>query len=236
MPREQITIKTKDGDCPTSVFTPEGTGPWPAAIYYVDGLAIRPSVFVMAQRLADAGYVVLVPDMFYRFGPYAPLDPKEVFAQPDIRKALGAMFTSTDNRRAAEDTEAFLAYLDTRTDVKGKQVGVTGYCMGGGIALTAAGTYPDRIAAAASFHGGNLASDSELSPHLLADKIKARVYIGVAANDNSTRRKWARGWRRPSRRRASPMCRSSIRRPCTAGPRRTSPSTTSRRRRGIGIS
>ena len=67
----------------------------------------------------------------------------------------------------------------------GKKIGTTGYCMGGGMAIAAAGTYPDRIAAAASFHGGNLANDTELSPHLLAPKIKARVYIGVADQDNS---------------------------------------------------
>jgi carboxymethylenebutenolidase len=185
MPGEQITIKTEDGDCPAHVFTPEGSGPWPAAIYFVDGLAIRPSVLEAGQRLADGGFVVLVPDSFYRMGPYAPLDPKAVFAQPDVRTALAHMFAATNNRLAAKDAAAYLAYLDTRSDVKGKKVGTTGYCMGGGMALTTAGTYPDRIAAAASFHGGGLANDTELSPHLLADTIKARVYIGVAANDAS---------------------------------------------------
>jgi carboxymethylenebutenolidase len=187
MRREQISIETKDGVCPTSVFTPEGkgAGPWPAVIYIVDGLAIRPSVFDMGQRLADTGYVVFVPDTFYRFGPYEPRDPKVVLAQPDVRKALGAMIGSTDNRRAAEDAGYVLAQIDARSDVAGKKVGVVGYCMGGGIALTIAATYPDRIAAAASFHGGALASDSELSPHLLAPKMKGRVYIGVADKDNS---------------------------------------------------
>ncbi|MDE3206632.1 MAG: dienelactone hydrolase family protein [Acidobacteriota bacterium] len=167
------------------MFTPPGSDPHPAVIFYMDGLGIRPTIFDMGQRLADYGYVVLVPDMFYRVGPYEPLDPKEVLASGDVRAALAPYFSSTDNRRAGEDTGAFLAYLDTRDDVAGTKVGTTGYCMGGGMSLTAAGTHPDRIAAAASFHGGNLATDSEMSPHLLAPSMAARVYVAGADQDNS---------------------------------------------------
>jgi len=186
MAQEQVSIRTRDGDCPTRVFTPaEGSGPLPGVIFYMDGLAIRPALFGLGQRLADAGFVVLLPDLFYRAGPYEPLDPKVIFATPNVREALGPLISSTDNRRAAEDTEAFLAYLATRPDVKDAKVGVTGYCMGGAVALTVAGTYPDRIAAAASFHGGNLATDEPLSPHLLAPKIKGRVYVAGADNDRS---------------------------------------------------
>jgi carboxymethylenebutenolidase len=186
MAREQVVIRTADGECPTSVFTPDGdAGPWPAVILFMDGLGIRPVLFDMGQRIADAGFLVLLPDLFYRAGPYEPLDVAAVFAAPDVRAALRPLIDSTDNRRAADDTAAFLDYLDSRQDVAGTKVGTTGYCMGGAISLTAAATYPDRIAAAASFHGGSLASDSELSPHLLANRIKARVYIGAADNDRS---------------------------------------------------
>jgi carboxymethylenebutenolidase len=185
MSYEQVSIRTQDGDCPAYVFTPSGSGRHPAVIFYMDGLGIRPTIFEMGQRLASHGYVVLVPDLFYRVGHYGPLDPKEVFASGDARAALGHLFASTDNRRAGEDTAAFLAYLDGREDVDGTKVGTTGYCMGGGMSLTAAGTYPDRVAAAASFHGGNLATDSELSPHLLAPAIAARVYVAGADQDNS---------------------------------------------------
>ncbi len=186
MAQEKTSIRTRDGECPTYVFTPGGKGPWPAVIFYMDGLAIRPTLIDMGQRLAHGGYVVLLPDMFYRAGPYEPLVPKEIFAAPDMRAALGHLFGTTDSRKGgAEDTEAFLAYLDTRSDVKGKKVGTTGYCMGGAMSLTAAGTYPDRIAAAASFHGGALATDAPISPHLLAPKIKGRIYVAGADNDNS---------------------------------------------------
>jgi carboxymethylenebutenolidase len=183
MPHEQIRITTADGACPAHVFTPEGDGPWPAAIIYMDALAIRPTLFDMGQRLADHGFVVLLPDLFYRAGPYAPIDPREVFASEEGRQVLGPLMASTDKARATEDTKAFIAYLDSRSDVAGEKIGVVGYCMGGGIALTVAATFPDRIAAAASFHGGNLATDAEDSPHLLAPKIKARVYVAGADED-----------------------------------------------------
>lgn len=185
MSDEQVTVQTQDGVCPAHVCTPAGEGSWPAVIIYMDGLGIRPTLVQMSQRLADQGYVVMLPDMFYRAGPYEPLVPKQVFASDNPMSVIGPLFSSTDNRKAAQDTEAFLDYLDTRDDVAGTKVGTTGYCMGGGMSLTAAGTYPDRIAAAASFHGGHLVSDSPMSPHRLADRITARVYVAGADHDDS---------------------------------------------------
>lgn len=185
MTREDVEIRTRDGLCPTSVFTPRGAGPWPAVIFYMDGLGIRPTLFEMCDRIARDGYVVLLPDMFYRAGRYAPLDPKVALASSDFRKEFAHLFGSTDNARAAQDTEAFLTYLDSRRDVRGPKVGTTGYCMGGGMSLTAAGTFPDRIAAAASFHGGNLATDAPHSPHLLVPRMKGFVYVAGADSDGS---------------------------------------------------
>ena len=184
--RESITIRTQDGHCPATVFRPEAVGSWPAVIFYMDGLGIRPALLDMAERLARCGYVVLLPDLYYRFGPYAPMDPKVVLGDPENRKVMIApKIATTGNQPAAADTAAFIAYLDTRQDVAGKKIGTTGYCMGGGISLTAAGTYPERIAAAASFHGGNLDTDLPVSPHRLAPKMKAEIYIGGADQDAS---------------------------------------------------
>lgn len=184
MSDEQVTIQTRDGACPAHVLTPEAEGAWPAVIFYMDALAIRPTIVEMARRLAANGYVVLVPDLFYRYGPYAPFDPKEVFAK-GFREVIGPLMATTGNDKAASDTEAFLAYLDTREDVAGSKIGTVGFCMGGGMAITAAGTFPDRVAAAISFHGGNLATDADTSPHLLAPKIKAELYVAGADNDHS---------------------------------------------------
>jgi len=184
MSDEQVTIQTRDGQCPAHVLTPEAEGAWPAVIFYMDALAIRPTIVEMGRRLAANGYVVLVPDLFYRYGPYVPFDPKAVFAK-GFREVIGPLMETTGNDKAASDTEAFLAYLDTREDVAGRKIGTVGFCMGGGMAITAAGTFPDRVAAAISFHGGNLATDAETSPHRLAPKIKAELYVAGADEDNS---------------------------------------------------
>ena len=184
MPIEQVTIRTRDGDCTSHVVTPASGGPWPAVVFYMDAGGIRPAMLGMAQHLSEAGYIVLLPDLFYRYGPYGPFVPKEVFAG-DFRAILGPLMATTSPLKAAEDAEAMLSYLDTRDDVEGRKIGVVGFCMGGGMALATAGTYPERFAAAASFHGGNLATDAPTSPHLFAAKLKAEVYIGAAENDGS---------------------------------------------------
>ncbi len=184
MSQEQITIQAADGPCPAYVLTPDGAGPWPGVIFYMDAFGIRPGMVQMATRLASAGYVVLLPDLFYRHGPYGPLEPKEVF-KGDFRAIVGPLTESTDNHRAAADTAAFIAYLDSRPDVAKTRLGTVGFCMGGGMALTAAAFYPDRIGAAASFHGGRLATDLPTSPHLQLEKIRCEIYLAVAENDQS---------------------------------------------------
>ena len=148
----------------------------------MDAAGIRPALVDMAERLSAAGYVVLLPDLFYRYGSYGPFDPKEVF-KGDFRAILGPLYLTTGNAKAAEDTEAILAYLDTRSDVESDKVGAVGFCMGGGMAIAAAGTYPARFAGVASFHGGNLATDAPDSPHSYALKLKAELYIAAAEND-----------------------------------------------------
>jgi len=186
MPQETVSIQTADGECTTYVLTPEGTGPWPAVLYYMDAFAIRPAVFEMARHLTDAGYLVLLPDLFYRHGPYATLVPKDIFAANAFGTDVAPLMASADNHKAGlTDTAALLAYLDTRSDVQGDKVGTVGFCMGGGMAISAAGFFPDRVAAVVSFHGGSLATDKPVSPHLLAPKIKAEVLVLGADNDHS---------------------------------------------------
>src|SRR5690606_20338566 len=148
MTHEQVAIRTRDGECHAHIMSPGGGGPWPATIFYADAGGIRPTVVDMAQRLADAGYLVLLPDLFYRYGPYEPLVPTEVF-KGDVGAILGPLMATTSNVKAAEDTQGFLAYLGTRTDVAGNKVGAVGFCMGGGMAITSAATHLDHFAAVA---------------------------------------------------------------------------------------
>ena len=184
--QSKIEIRTRDGNCPAYVYRPASAGPWPAVLVYMDGLGIRPAMLELGQRLADEGYFVLLPDLFYRSGPYEPMDPHSVFADPEKRKVLfEKFFGPATPANIMSDTQAFLDYIAARPDVKGGAIGTTGYCMGGFMSLTAAGTYPDRIAAAASFHGGRLATDASDSPHLLADRMRGRIYVAGAIEDQS---------------------------------------------------
>ncbi len=185
MAYEEVTIRTADGDCLAHVLTPEGEGPWPAVIIYMDAFGVRPALDGIALRLAENGYVALLPDLFYRVGEHRIPTPKEVFAAGNMREVIGPFMASTGPAKAAEDTRYFLDYLGTRPDVAGDKVATVGFCMGGGMAIAAAGTYPDRVAAAVSFHGGRLATDEPDSPHLLAPKIAAEVYVAGADKDGS---------------------------------------------------
>jgi carboxymethylenebutenolidase len=184
--RKDVTIPTPDGEARAFVFTPDaGDGAWPAVILYMDAPAIRPALFDMGRRLADAGYYVLLPDMFWRLGPYEPIDLKAIKTDEDRRAVFGPLMGSTNPEKQMRDTRAFLDFLDKQPQAKAQKVGVTGYCMGGGIALRAAGTYPDRIAAAAAFHPGNLVTDAPDSVHRLAPNMKAKVLVAGADEDRS---------------------------------------------------
>ena len=186
MSKREIGIETQDGTARAGLFSPEkGAGTaegQPGVILYMDIFGPRPALDGMAQRLADHGYLVLVPDLFWRFGAYE-FEPKTAFSDPATKERMMSMMKETPYEVTERDTGAFIAAL-TEAGAGGR-IGTTGYCMGGGHALTAAAGYPDRIAAAASFHGGRLATDAENSPHRRADRMKAAVYIGTAGVDNS---------------------------------------------------
>lgn len=183
---KKIEIKTRDGLCPAYVYRPQGRGPWPAVLVFMDGIGIRPAILAIGERLASHGYFVLLPDLYYRSGPYAPMNPATVFSDPAERKVLIEKYLGLATAaNIMSDTRAFLDTLAAEPDVKTGGIGTTGYCLGGRMSLTAAGTYPDKVIAAASYHGGRLATDAQDSPHLLAPRIKARLYIAGAIEDES---------------------------------------------------
>lgn len=187
MSRATVTLKTRDGQTEASVFRPDsGEGPWPAVLVYQDGRGIRPALFELGERIAQGGYFVLLPDLFYRAGPYEAPDAEAFGRDPELRKQWQQKYMSTATKaNVRSDTEAFLAFLAAQPDVRSLSIGTTGYCMGGGLSLSAAGHFPHRVIAAASYHGGNLATDDPESPHLLAPRIRARVYVAGAVEDAS---------------------------------------------------
>ncbi|WP_431523432.1 dienelactone hydrolase family protein [Mesorhizobium captivum] len=178
----EIEIETRDGKAKAGLFRPSATAK-AGVILYMDAFGPRPVLDEMAERLAGNGYAVLVPDLFYRNAPYGPFDAKTAFTVEETKTKLMALVTGTTQEMTILDTGLFLDAL-TAEGISGP-IGVVGYCMGGARALNAAATHPDRIVAAASFHGGNLASDAPDSPHRKAASIKARVYIGTAGVDRS---------------------------------------------------
>jgi len=185
MSRTDVVINSLEGDIRSYVFTPDqGQGPWPTVLFIMDGLAIRPALFEMGERLASNGYYVLLPDMFWRIGPYEPMDVKAVFSDEAKRKELfGKFLPSTNPVRSVTDVGVCLDWLAKQPEAKADRIGMIGYCMGGAICLRAAAAYPDRVAAVGAFHAGNMATDAPESPHLLAPKIKAKVLVAGADQD-----------------------------------------------------
>jgi len=183
MPHTEVHVETADGRCPTHVYYPDGGGSWPAVIVYMDGIGIRPALMEIAERIANAGYYVLLPNVFYRVE-FDGSHGMKVFTDPELRRDLMTrVMPSASNANVMRDTEALLAHLATQREAKSDRIGVTGYCMGGRLAMYAAGHFGDRIGAAASYHGGGLATDAPDSPHRLAPQMKARVYVAGAIKD-----------------------------------------------------
>ncbi len=183
----EVAVKTPDGTCDAAFIHP-ASGTHPGVILWPDAFGLRPSMRDIAKRIAAEGYSVLVPNPFYRVGKapmFATAANFDFKSQDDMAKIRPLMSSVTAAGAAEKDAVAFVAFLDARPQVdRAKKIGTQGYCMGGPLVVRTAATVPQRIGAGASFHGGGLVTDKPDSPHLLASKIKARMYFGVASNDD----------------------------------------------------
>lgn len=188
MRRERPDIPTADGTADAYFCAPDG-GRFPAVLLCMDGIGLRPRLEEMADRIAAAGYAVLVPNLFYRGG-RAPLIPNLAERLRDEDRAtvlapLRPLIASLTADVVARDARSYLDFLDSHSAVRLGPVAVTGYCMGAGVALRVAAELPDRVAAAAGFHGDNLAPDDPAGPQHGAPRIRAELYFGHADNDPS---------------------------------------------------
>jgi carboxymethylenebutenolidase len=184
--QSSVEIETADGICPASLSVPAGSGPWPAVILFFDAGGMRDVMRDMGERLSGLGYVVVVPDLYYRNGPYDPVDMRTAFGDQETAQKIMGMMQGYTVDLAARDATSFADYLDSLPQTRGGGIGTTGYCMGGRLSLLAATSLGDRVAATASFHGGNLAkADDPGSPHHKASAIKSHVYVGAAIEDQS---------------------------------------------------
>jgi len=182
-----VEIKTADGTCDAAFIHP-AAGAHPGVLIWTDAFGLRPSMRDIAKRLAVEGYSVLVPNPFYRVAK-APVFENASnfdFADPPQRAKLTPLMGSINAEGAAErDAAAFIAWLDKQPQVdRSKKIGTQGYCMGGPLVVKTAAAVSNRVGAGASFHGGGLVTNAANSPHLLAPKIKGRMYFGIAANDD----------------------------------------------------
>jgi carboxymethylenebutenolidase len=184
VPGTRLDVTTADGVMDVTLHEPEA-GPAPVVIFFSDAGGVRPVMQEMAARLASAGYLVAVPNLYYRAGPYEPFDIATLFSVPGERKRMGDIIALAGQYGLDRDTGALLDALAGHPGRRGELVGCVGYCMGGYWSFRTAGAHPGRIAAAASFHGGHLATDDPASAHRQADRIRARLYFGVADADPS---------------------------------------------------
>ena len=181
-----VEIKTPDGTCDAAFFHPK-SGSYPGVLVWPDAFGLRPSMRGIGKRIAAEGYAVLVPNPFYRVSkaPFTDASNFNFQNADDMAKLRPLMASVSAAGNAEKDAVAYVGFLDAQKEVnKSKKIGTQGYCMGGPLVVRTAATLPDRIGAGASFHGGGLVTDKPDSPHLLAPKIKARMYFGIAQSDD----------------------------------------------------
>lgn len=181
-----VRVPTPAGMCDAAVCHRDESGSWPAVIMYPDIFGLRPVTREMARRLASDGYVVVVPNIFYRSTAAPGLGPTFDFSNPADRAQLDSLRAPLTADAIAQDAAAFVDFLDHHPSVDThRKIGVFGYCFGGQLTMRAAAAAPTRVGAAAVFHGGNgLATDTPDSPHLLIPKMTAKFYCGVAGSDD----------------------------------------------------
>ncbi len=191
MVETDVEIKTPDGTCDAAFIHPKSlskTGSYPGVLIWPDAFGLRPSMRTIGRNIAADGYCVLVPNPFYRVSKSPFTDTSKFnFQNPDDMAKLRPLMASVNAAGNAEkDAAAYVAFLDAQKEVnKAKKIGTQGYCMGGALVVRSAAAVSDRIGAGASFHGGGLVTDKPDSPHLLAPKIKARMYFGIASSDDA---------------------------------------------------
>lgn len=182
---KDVEVKTADGTADAALFYPTGKGTWPAVLIWTDIAGLRPVFRDMGRRLASQGYVVLVPNPFYRSIKGVVATPGFDFAKPEDRARVMGYRQAMTNEGVDKDATAYLAFLDAQPQTnKKKKAGVQGYCMGGPLSFRTAAAVPNRIGAVGSFHGGGLTTKAPDSPHLLIPKTTASYLVAVAKNDD----------------------------------------------------
>ena len=181
---KDVTVKTADGSADAALFAPAGKGKWPAVLMWPDILGLRPVFREMGKRLAAQGYVVLVPNPFYRMKKAPIVEGAFDFNSKDDLAKIMAFKDGLTDAMVDRDSAAYVTFLDAepQTDRR-RKAAVQGYCFSGPISFRAAAARPDRIGAVATFHPGTLVTDKPSSPHRLIPKSRAAYLVIIAKND-----------------------------------------------------
>lgn len=183
---KNVDVRTADGTADAALFYPAGKGTWPAVLMWPDIMGLRPVFREMGRRLAAQGYVVLVPNPFYRARRAPVIEGAIDFNNPETRKTLMGFRAAMTDAGVDADARTYLAFLDSQPQTaKRRKAGVQGYCMGGPLSFRTAAAVPGRIGAVGSFHGGGLVTDTPASPHLLIPRTNAAYLVAVAQNDDA---------------------------------------------------
>jgi carboxymethylenebutenolidase len=181
---KDVSVKTADGSSDAALFIPAGQGKWPAVLMWPDILGLRPVFREMGKRLAGQGYVVLVPNPYYRTRKAPVVEGAFDFNNKDQMNSIMALRNALTDEMVDRDSAAYVTFLDAQPQTDGRRkAGVQGYCMSGPISFRTAAARPDRIGAVATFHPGALVTDKPSSPHLLILKTKASYLVIIAKND-----------------------------------------------------
>lgn len=186
MQEKMVDISTRDGTMNTYIYRPDGDGPFPVVIFYMDSVGVREELADMCRRIATVGYYVIMPNMYYRLARYVDLDANRLRdpAYADRIELLWKLNRSLTNTLVEEDTAEILKFLETEKEASKGKVGMVGYCMSGRYVLRNAGAFADRVGASASVYGARLVTDLPDSAHLVAHKIKGEMYVACAEHDH----------------------------------------------------
>ena len=184
MIERKFEIAAADGTADAILYTP-GNGSYPGLLFYTDIFGVRPANQGMAQRIAEQGYAVMMPNVFYRYGKPPFTDANFKWGEPDAMKIIHGLFGALTGAMMEKDAPVYVETLLQQKEVSGGKVGVVGYCFPGAMALRTAAVVPEKIAAAASFHGGQLVTEAPDSPHSRVPRVKGELYFGHAVQDQS---------------------------------------------------
>ena len=179
MQEQQIEVATPDGRMPTFIAHPDGEGPFPVVLVLMDGLGFREALCDVARRLAATGVYAMLPDLYYRAGPIAPIERDE----PGEWDRMMSLVQSLSDDRVVRDAEALLDHANGDAAARANVAGVMGFCLGGRMSVVVSQGLGPRIVAAAAIHPGNLASDGDDSPHRHVDRVAAELYLAIADQD-----------------------------------------------------